>query len=123
MTDDLERRAQGFTPLGAPVFHILLALGNEIRHGYGILEAIEEKTDGRAAILPGTLYVTINRMLDDELLAQAERPEGADARRRYYRVTELGRAVVAAEARRLEVLLDVARAELAHGGSGTTDRG
>ncbi len=123
MTPELERRAQAFTPLGAPVFHILLALGNEIRHGYGILEAIEEKTDGQAAILPGTLYVTINRMLDDELVAQVDRPEGADARRRYYRVTELGQAVVAAETRRLEVLLDIARAELAHGNRGTPDRG
>lgn len=123
MSDDLARRAHRFTPLGAPVFHILLALGDEIRHGYGILEAIEEKTDGRAAVLPGTLYVTINRMIDDGLLANAPRPEGADGRRRYYRVTDLGRAVLVAETGRLEVLLDVARAELARGGGGTTDRG
>lgn len=123
MPDDLDRRAERFTPLGAPVFHILLALGGEARHGYGILEAIERKTAGRAVILPGTLYVTINRMLDDGLVEQADRPEGADARRRYYRITALGRAVLAAEARRLEVLLDVARSELASGGSGAPDRG
>lgn len=114
MSVDIEGRAGEFLPLGVPVFHILLALGHEIRHGYGILEAIEEKTGGEAAILPGTLYVTVNRMLDDGLIEPAKRPEGADGRRRYYRVTRLGHAVVAAEARRLEVLLGVARAELGH---------
>lgn len=111
VTPDLDTRARDFLPLGAPVFHILLALGHDTLHGYGILEAIEAKTGGEAAILPGTLYATMNRMLDDGLLVEADRPEGADARRKYYRRTPLGHAVVAAEARRLEVLLDVARNE------------
>lgn len=111
VTPDLHTRAREFLPLGAPVFHILLALGHDTLHGYGILEAIEAKTGGEAAILPGTLYATMNRMLDDGLLAEADRPEGADARRKYYRRTPLGHAVVAAEAHRLQVLIDVARSE------------
>ncbi len=122
MSSETERRAAEFMPLGVPVFHILLALGREIRHGYGILEAIDEKTDGEAVILPGTLYVTMNRMLDDGLIEPADRPKGADARRRYYRVTPLGHAVVAAEARRLEVLLGVARAEMGRGADSAADQ-
>lgn len=111
MPDALSETARSFLPLGTPVFHILLALGRDTRHGYGILEAIEAKTGGAASILPGTLYATMNRMLDDGLIVEAERPEGADARRKYFRVTPLGGAVAAAEARRLEVLLDVVRNE------------
>lgn len=107
MSDAPER----FLPLSTPVLHILLALGREALHGYGIMEAIEAKTGGRAEILPGTLYATMNRMLDDGLIQEAERPEGADARRKYYRITELGERVVAAESERLEVLLDLARRE------------
>lgn len=117
MTTDSSDAARAFLPLGAPVFHILLALGHDVLHGYGILEAIETKTGGEAAVLPGTLYATLNRMLDDGLVREAERPEGADARRKYFRRTPLGDAVVTAEARRLQVLLEVARAEGARGGS------
>jgi DNA-binding PadR family transcriptional regulator len=108
---DVSDTGDRFLPLGAPVFHVLLALGQDALHGYGILEAIEAKTQGRASILPGTLYATMNRMLDDGLIAEAPRPEGADARRKYYRITDLGRGVVAAESERLQVLLDVARRE------------
>lgn len=107
--DPLDDRVRDFLPLGAPVFHILLALGRDALHGYGILEAIESKTGGQATVLPGTLYTTLNRMVDDGLVAEAPRPEDADARRRYFRVTPLGEAVATAEARRLEVLLGVAR--------------
>lgn len=107
MTDSISR----FLPLSPPVFHVLLALGQDALHGYGILESIEAKTGGHASILPGTLYATMNRMVDDGLIQEVDRPEGADARRKYYRVTSLGQEVVAAEARRLRILLDVARAE------------
>lgn len=107
----MTRSLDEFLPLSTPVMHILLALGHEALHGYGILEAIEAKTDGRASILPGTLYATMNRMMDDGLIDEAERPEGADGRRKYYRVTELGRRVVGAESERLQLLLDVARRE------------
>lgn len=102
-------------PLSTPVLHILLALGHRSLHGYGIMQAIEEKTDGSATILPGTLYTTLNRMLADGLIEEAPMPEGApddDRRRRYYRITRLGEEVVAAEAQRMSVLLEVARRDL-----------
>ena len=98
-----------FLPLSTPVLHILLALGPERLHGLGIMEAIAAKSEGQAVILPGTLYVTLNRMVDDGLIQETDRPEGADARRKYYAMTELGRGVVAAEMRRMSVLMDVAR--------------
>ena len=108
-------RIDDFLPLSTPVLHILLAIGSERMHGLGIIEAIAAKSDGRAAILPGTLYVTLNRMVDDGLIAEADRPEGADARRKYYAVTDLGREVVAAEMERMSVLMQVARGEFAEG--------
>ncbi len=101
-----------FLPLSTPVLHILLALGGEHLHGLGIMEAIAEKSEGRAVILPGTLYVTLNRMVDEGLIVEADRPEGADTRRKYYRATELGREVVAAEMERMAGLMDVARRDL-----------
>ncbi len=105
-----------FLPLGAPVMHILLALGGERLHGLGVMQAIAEKSGGRAEILPGTLYVTLNRMVDDGLIDEAERPEGADARRKYYAATPLGLAVLAAELDRMRVLMEVAEGGLAREG-------
>jgi DNA-binding PadR family transcriptional regulator len=105
------RPTRDFLPLSPPVLHVLLALGRDALHGYGILEAIEAKTGGRASILPGTLYATMNRMVDDGLIEEAERPADADARRKYYRITPLGERLVAAESERLQALLDVARRE------------
>lgn len=102
-----------FLPLSTPVLHILLALGSERLHGLGIMDMIVSKSEGRAEILPGTLYVTLNRMVDDELIREVERPDGADARRKYYASTDLGRAVVAAEMERMAVLMDVARNDAA----------
>jgi DNA-binding PadR family transcriptional regulator len=102
-------------PLSTPVLHILLALGHDRMHGYGIMQAIEQKTGGAAKILPGTLYTTLNRMLADGLVGEASAPDDApddDRRRRYYRITPFGRDVVAAEAKRMSVLLDVARRDL-----------
>ena len=110
----MSRNPDELLPLSAPVLHILLALGQDDLHGYAIMQAIEEKTAGRARILPGTLYSTLNRMLDEGLIEDSPvRPEAADddPRRRYYRTTSFGRAVVAAEAERMSVLLDVARRE------------
>lgn len=105
-------KPQDFLPLSTPVLHILLALGSTRLHGLGIMEAIAEKSEGKAVILPGTLYVTLNRMVDDGLIAEAERPEGADTRRKYYAVSPLGRSVVAAEMERMALLMDVARGDL-----------
>jgi DNA-binding PadR family transcriptional regulator len=81
------------------------------------MDAIAAKTDGQAKILPGTLYVTLNRMVDDGLILEVERPEGADTRRRYYAMTELGQAVMTAESERMARLVSVARREAAAVGS------
>jgi DNA-binding PadR family transcriptional regulator len=102
-------------PLSTPVLHILLALGHERMHGYGIMQAIEQKTEGAARVLPGTLYTTLNRMLADGLVEEMSPPKDSpddDRRRRYYRTTPFGREVVAAEADRMTVLLELARRDL-----------
>lgn len=98
-------------PLSPPVYHILLALGTEAMHGYGMMEAIDAKTGSEDVLLPGTLYATLQRMLDQgmvEALLTPPDPE-ADRRRRYYRTTEFGRQVAAAESARMRRLLTVAR--------------
>ena len=98
-------------PVGVPTLHILLALGHMRLHGYGIMQAIEEKTAGTARILPGTLYTTLNRMQANGLVEETRPPDVSDddPRRRYYRTTEFGHAVVAAETERMAVLLELAR--------------
>lgn len=98
-------------PLSEPVFHILLALTREPRHGYAIMQEVEERTEGRVRLGPGTLYGAIKRLRERGLLeeadAAAERDE--DERRRYYRLTPYGREVAAREAARLERLVEAAR--------------
>lgn len=115
MTDSTPRDPTELLPLSTPVMHILLALGRDRLHGYAIMQAIEDKTGGSARLLPGTLYTTLNRMLEDGLLEEA--PPGPDdpdddRRRRYYRITDFGTQVVAAESERMAVLLDVARRDV-----------
>lgn len=102
-----------FLPLTAPEYHVLLALGDEALHGYAMMQALEAKTGGKDALLPGTLYTTLARMVRKGLLEElAESPEpGTDARRRYYRVTALGREVGKAETARLSRLIRVAKGQ------------
>ena len=101
-------------PLNQTVFRILLVLGDEQMHGYGVMQALAAKTDGREKILPGTLYASIARMVQDGLLEEADAAD-ADAsggpRRRYYRRTELGTAVARAESERMRALVKLAQAE------------
>jgi DNA-binding PadR family transcriptional regulator len=102
---------EDFLPLSPPAFNILLALGRGRLHPYGMMQAIDQRTGGKAVILPGTLYTSIARMLKQGLLEDA--PEGAqandgDERRRYYRLTPLGCRVAEAEAERMTVLLQFA---------------
>lgn len=98
-------------PLSEAVFHILLALADEDRHGYGIMQEVEERTGGRVRLGPGTLYGAIKRLREQELLSEAPSAASAetDERRRYYRLTPFGREVAVLEARRLERVLDTAR--------------
>jgi DNA-binding PadR family transcriptional regulator len=99
-------------PLTPTVFHILLALADQDRHGYGIMQEVTMMTQNRVRMGPGTLYGSIKRMLKANLIEESdERPDPAldDERRRYYRLTDFGRQVLAAEARRLSILIDVAQ--------------
>lgn len=109
-----EREPEAFLPLTPAVFHILLALADRERHGYGIMQDIAARTDGTMRMGPGTLYGSIKRMLADGLIEESgERPDPEldDERRRYYRLTELGRRVLGAEALRLDQLLRIAQAK------------
>jgi len=99
-------------PLPPAVFHILIAIGDDDRHGYAIMQEVAERTGGRVHMSPGTLYGSIRRMLDDGLIEERFPTSSAgddDERRRYYRVTKFGRAVAAAEADRLSTLVRQAR--------------
>jgi len=101
-----------FLPLSAASFYILVALADADRHGYSILCDIGERTAGKVKLNPGTLYTTIKRLLADGLLLELDErpdPEADDERRRYYRITTLGRRVARAEAARLEDLVAMAR--------------
>jgi DNA-binding PadR family transcriptional regulator len=105
---------QRLLPLTPATFHILVALVDEERHGYGIMREVEERTGGELRLGPGTLYGSLKRMLGEGLVAEAgERadPQLGDERRRYYRITSLGRAAAAAEARRLDALVRLARSK------------
>jgi DNA-binding PadR family transcriptional regulator len=103
-----------FLPLTPAIAHILLALADQDRHGYAIMQEVERITDGAVRMGPGTLYGTIKRMIASGLLEEAdERPDPAldDERRRYYRSTPLGRAVLEAETTRMAMLVGAARAK------------
>ena len=94
------------------MFHILLALADQERHGYDIMREVDERTEGQMRLGPGTLYGSIKRMLNDGLIQELDErpdPELDDERRRYYRLTDLGYRVAVAEARRLESLVKSAR--------------
>jgi len=101
-------------PLRPPVFHILLALSEGARHGLGIADEAEKASEGAVSLGPGTLYRSLDEMRERGLVAPSEAPgEHADPRRKYYRITEEGRALLATEVARLERLVDVARARVA----------
>ena len=101
-------------PISPPVFHILLALAQKERHGYGIILEIERRTEGAVRLGTGTLYTAIKRLLAQGFIEEsAERPDPQldDERRRYYRLTPRGREVAIQEAHRLEGLVSHARAK------------
>lgn len=99
-------------PLPPATFHILMALADQERHGYAIIQDVAERTDGELRLSAGTLYRSIQRMLEQDLIAEStKRPTiGDDSRRRYYRITSFGTAVARAEMRRLTQLVRLARA-------------
>jgi DNA-binding PadR family transcriptional regulator len=99
-------------PLTPAVFHILLALADEPRHGYAIMSEVESATGGQLRMGPGTLYGSIKRMIAAGLIEEVDgRPASDDARRRYYRLTPFGRQVAVAESRRVVKLASMARSK------------
>lgn len=101
-------------PLKPAVFAILMVLLDGEGHGYEIMKEVERRSEGDLRLQPGTLYRILARLLEDGLIEETEErpdPESDDERRRYYRLSELGRAAAAAEAERLARLVDQARAE------------
>lgn len=99
---------QKLNPLPSAAFQILLALAGEDLHGYGIMRQVQDQTAGRMRIGPGTLYSSIQALLEEKLIEEIEAP-AAQERRRYYRLTSAGRKLARSEAERLADLLRVAR--------------
>lgn len=102
-------------PLTPTTFHILVSLAHGPRHGYAVAQEVEELTDRRIVMGPGTLYGSLKRMVEANLIEEAENP-GEQAlhsdRRRYYRMTPLGAAALRAESERLQRAVHLARARL-----------
>jgi DNA-binding PadR family transcriptional regulator len=103
---------ESLLPLPPAAFHILLSLAEGERHGYAIIQDVAARTGGEVTLGAGTLYRTIQRMLEQDLIVEvdAQPSVSADERRRYYRVTTFGRSVARAEAGRLSSLVKLARA-------------
>src|SRR5499426_2335047 len=103
---------ESLLPLPTAAFHILVALADGDRHGYAIMRGVAVGTGGRLRLNPGTLYTTIRRLLEQGLVMELDErpdPEDDDERRRYYRLTDVGREVAKAEAARLQEALAFAR--------------
>ena len=110
---DLDVRAELLLPLKPTVFSMLMVLSETDAHGYGIKKAVERRSEGKIILEPGTLYRVIGKLLADGLIAETDHrpdPDLDDERRRYYRLLPLGRRALVAEAQRLAVLIDSARA-------------
>ena len=108
----MSKEPRDLLPLTPAVLHILLALAEGKKHGYGIMREVEARTGGETRLGPGTLYGSIKRMLADGLIEESdERPDTEldDQRRRYYRITGFGRRVAGAETERLARLVSTAR--------------
>ena len=102
-----------FLPLKTQWFHIMLSLAGGEQHGYGIMQEVLQRTGGKVRLWPATLYGSIKRLIEAELIEESDErpaPEVDDARRRYYRLTALGRQVLDAECERLHGLVRAIRA-------------
>ena len=108
--------AQKFLPLKTQWFHIMLALAGGEQHGYGIMQEVLQRTAGKVRLWPATLYGSIKRLIEAELIEESDErpaPEQDDARRRYYRLTALGKRVLDAECERLQELVRTIRVKQA----------
>jgi DNA-binding PadR family transcriptional regulator len=109
-----KEKPEAWLPLTPAMFHILLALADKERHGYEIMREVDERSEGKMRVGPGTLYGSIKRMLNDDLIEELDErpdPELDDERRRYYRLSDFGRRVAIAEAERLDKLVKSARSK------------
>jgi DNA-binding PadR family transcriptional regulator len=107
----MERKPTRFVPLSAASLHILLALASEDLHGYGIMLEAARQSGGKYKLGPGTLYDNLKKLLAAGIVEESRRlPAGEDPRRRYYRLTGLGRRVLTEEISRLEAVLQEAKA-------------
>jgi DNA-binding PadR family transcriptional regulator len=104
MREDIDK----MLPLQPAAFHILVALSAGDRHGYGIIQDVEASTGGTVRLSPGTLYRTIQRMLEQGLIVEPRASALMDPRRRPYRITAFGKAVARAESARLAHLVHLA---------------
>ena len=107
---------QAFLPLKMQWFHIMLSLAGGEQHGYGIMQEVLERTSGKVRLWPATLYGSIKRLIEAELIEESQErpaPELDDARRRYYRLTAFGRRVLEAESERLQELVHAIRVKQA----------
>ncbi len=103
-------KPETFLPLKTNWFHILLSLAGDDQHGYGIMQEVLDRTGGKVRLWPATLYGSLKRLIEAGLIEESdERParEFDDARRRYYRLTRLGRSVLNAESERLQELVRI----------------
>jgi len=101
-------RPEQFLPLKTNWFHILLSLADGEQHGYRIMQEVSERTGAKIRLWPATLYGTIKRLIEADLIEESDErpaPELDDARRRYYRITKLGKLVLDAESQRMEELV------------------
>lgn len=105
--------ADAHLPLTPATFHILLSLSDGERHGYAIMTEVGERTGGKVKLGPGTLYTSLKRLVENGVVEETGEQRGPedDERRRYYRLTPLGRAVARAEARRLDGMVRLARSK------------
>ncbi len=110
----MSKNVDAILPLKPTDFLVLMMLADNERHGYGIVQDIAEHTRGKIRLVPGNLYSVLRRLMNLRVIDETPHrpaPDLDDERRRYYRITSLGRRVVAAEAERLQVLVQVARDE------------
>jgi DNA-binding PadR family transcriptional regulator len=112
--NDRPRNLDRLLPLKPKVLHILLALADGPRHGYSIMQEVAARSEGQVRLWPAGLYGALRELEDDDLIAEPDkRPSDDDERRRYFELTPLGKRVLTAEVRRLEVIVDHARASRA----------
>ncbi|MDP3718386.1 MAG: PadR family transcriptional regulator [Acidobacteriota bacterium] len=111
---DRPRKDDHLLPLKPKVLHILLALADGPRHGYSIMQEVATRTEGQVRVWPAGMYGALRELEELDWIVESEkRPSDDDERRRYFALTPLGKKVLTSEVRRLEAIVDHARASLA----------